>query len=173
MEDLEQYSQEEIEALARKYLENQEYEKSELSLKITKVDKEYKKHNKKAISSAIINGTMILAVSTILMRSETNIADMGNTQILGMMDQVQNFGEEILSFISISDFSVVLYTKLMGALDYAVEQVGIVGIALASKSVSFVLKSIGNTAKSLKIKKELNELKDLLNIKNNESERHL
>lgn len=171
MNNLEQYTEEEISDFAKKYLENQETEKQNLTLKITSVNKEYKKHNAKAVRSAIINGTIILAVSTILMKSETNIADMGNTQILRMMDEVQTFGEDILSLISIGDFPVVLYTKLMGVLDYAIEQVGIVGIALASKSISFVMNSIGDSIKSRKMKKELNDLKELLHTKTNESEK--
>lgn len=72
---LDGYSKEEIEALAIKQLESNN--KEEDILKIEKIDKEYKRHNSKTVTKAIINGATIFLCIAIVLNSDSNISNFG------------------------------------------------------------------------------------------------
>lgn len=156
---LKNYSQEEIEELAIKELEN---EKSETTFKITKIDKEYKKHNKQAVRTAIVNGTMILLCTGVVLGSDSNLSNFGTEDLLNIFNNII----EIAPSFPKSDILIGIYAKMFDGINYIIDRMGLMGIILASKSIKFILTSVGDIKKSLLIKQELNELQKKL--ENNE-----
>ena len=96
---LDDYSQEEIEALALKQLESDSDKKiEETSMSIIKIDKEYKKHNSNAVKKAIFNGSVILLCAGIFLNSDPNILE---------------FGSEDLTFLYENEILILLNQKPM------------------------------------------------------------
>lgn len=155
---LKNYSQEDIEELAIKELEN---ENNQTTFKIVKIDKEYKKHNKQAITRAIFNGTIILLCAGIVLGSDSNLSNFGTEDLSNIFNNMT----EIASTLSKSDILVAVYTKMFDGINYIIDKIGLMGVILASKSIKFVLSSVRDVKKSLVIKKELNELKNKLENK--------
>lgn len=152
-EILQNYTKEEIEALALKQLEN---ENNEEILKVEKIDKEYKKHNKRAVMRAIINGSMIMIFSGIIMNSEADLASFGTEDISNIIDSITSN----LEFLPGSEIINYVYAKMFEGLNKLIDQIGIMGLIIASRSIKFVLSSFKDTKKSLDMKKEIQILKD-------------
>lgn len=159
-EILKSLSQEEIESLAIKQLESPMFE-DEASLKIIKVDKEYKKHNKKAVAKAIMNASIILIFAGIVISSDSNISSFGTKELSEVFDNVLN----TVSFLPQSDIIVAVYTTMFEGINKTIDTIGLMGLIIAVKSVNFVLSTFKDTKQSLKIKKELTELKEKLEAK--------
>ncbi len=159
-EILKDYSQEEIEALAIKQLENDDFDE-DIPLKITKIDKEYKRHNTKAITKAIINGTIILTCAGIVLSSDATLSNFGTDDLMNVFDKIT----QSMSFLPGSDTFIAVYTKMFDGISSIIDKMGLMGIILASKSVKFVLLTIKDTKKTIKIKKELSELKKTIEEK--------
>ena len=162
MDVLEGYTSEEIEELARKHIEYQKKEGKELRLKISKIDKNYRKHNERAVIRAITNGTMIIGLSAVLMKSNINISEFGNDTITELINQSYEWINQLTDNIPMGDMVSTIYAKIMGILETAVDKVGIIGIVLANRAVSFVTDTVKDGVKTIKTKKEINMLKDKL-----------
>lgn len=156
---IKKYSQEEIEELAIKELEN---ENNQTTLKIVKIDKEYKKHNKKAITRAIFNGTVILMCAGIVLSSNSNLSKFGTEDLINFFDNIT----QIFSALPKSDILVAVYAKMFDGINFIVDKIGIMGIILATKSIKFVLSTVKDTKKTLEMKKELFDLKQIIEEKN-------
>ena len=156
---LDGYSKEEIENLAIQQLQNNE---QETTLKIEKIDKEYKKHNKQAVMRAVKNGAIIIMFVGIVLSSDSNISRFGTDDITAILDKVIQFASQLPE----SEMIVAMYTQMFDTFIKVVDTIGLMGIILASKSINFVLSTLKDTTKSVKIKKELSELKQMLENKN-------
>ncbi len=155
---LKNYSKEEIEELAIKELEN---ESDQTIFKITKIDKEYKKHNKQAVTRAIVNGTIILLCAGIVLSSDSNFSNFETKDLSNMFDTIT----EMVSNLPKSDVLIAVYAKMFDGINYIIDKIGLIGIILALKSIKFILMSVKDVRKSLLIKTELNELKNKLENK--------
>lgn len=162
MDVLEGYTSEEIEEIARKHIESQRTERKELRLKISKIDKNYRKHNEQAVIRAISNGAVIIGLSAILMKSNINISEFGNDTVTELINQSYEWINQLTNNIPMGDMASTIYAKMMGILEIAIDKFGIFGIALANRAVSFVTDSIKDGIKTIKTKKEINMLKDRL-----------
>ena len=153
---LKEYTKEEIEALAIKQIENNNLEENS-TLKIIKIDKEYKKHNRQAVTRAIINGSIILLCAGIVLSSNSNISSFGTEELKNIFD---SFTQSVSNLpLPKSDLLVAIYTKMFDGINYIIEKIGLMGIVLATKSIKFVLSSVKDTRQTLKMKKELLDLK--------------
>lgn len=154
---LKDYSQEEIEELALKQLESNGFEEN-ISLKIEKIDKKYKQHNKDAIKKAIINGSIILLCAGVTLNSDSNIANFGTEDLKNIFDGITN----AVSLLPMSEPLVAVYTKMFDGINSIIDNLGLAGIILASKSIKFVLSTVKDTKQTLKIRKELLDLKQAI-----------
>jgi len=152
---LNSYTREEIETLALKQLEIQK----EDILKIKKINKEYKEHNKKSIYKAITNGTMILLIAGIVMTTNTKISDIGTNEILNVLNDLS----DKLSALPKSEIIVDSYTKSYEILNLIVEKLGLLGIVLISKTINWIINSINDSTKSIKMKHEIEKLQEKIN----------
>ena len=153
------YTEEEIEELAIKQIN---FENEEITLKIENIDKEYKKHNKKTVSKAILNGSLILIISGIVLNSNSAISEFGTEDLNEVFDKLTN----AVSFLPQSDLLISIYARMFDGLNIIIDKVGIVGLILATKAIKFVLSIIKDTKKGLCMKKELLELEAKLNKEN-------
>ena len=158
MDALDGYTTEQIEELARKYIENRSTEKKELKLKITKIDKDYRKHNERAVITAITNGTVIIALAAVIMKSDINISEFGNDRVMELINESYEWVNQITDNIPMGDMASTIYTKLMGVLEIVIDKIGIVGIALANRALSFITSTVKDGVKTVKMKKQINEL---------------
>ena len=155
-EILKDYSKEEIEALALKQLEVEENENIEL--KVTKIDKEYKKHNKRAVIKAIINASTIILFAAVILNSESSLSRFGTEDISDLINSITSN----LEFLPFSEIINGVYAKMFEILNSIIDKIGIMGIVLASKSIKFVLSSFKDTKKSIDMKKEMEVLKNII-----------
>lgn len=160
MDVLEGYTTEEIQEIARKHIESRRTERKDLILKINKIDKEYRKHNEHAVIRGITNGTLIIALSAVLMRNDMNISEIANDKIIQMINESYERINQITDNIPMGEITSVVYAKVMGIAEVAIEKIGIVGIILASKAVSFVTDTVSDGIKTVKMKKEMNSIRD-------------
>lgn len=158
---LKDYSQQEIEGLAIKQLENNNFEEN-IPIKIKKIDTEYKRHNKKAITKAILNGSIILLCASIVLNSDSNISNFGTEDLTNIFDNIV----QTVSTLPKSDVLVAVYTKMFDGINFIIDKIGLMGIILATKSIKFVLSTVKDTKKTLKMKKELLDLKQSIEEKN-------
>lgn len=156
------YSQEEIELLAAKQLEESTLEET-AALKIVKIDKEYKKHNSKAITNAIINAGVILVLTSIVFNSESNMAKFGSNDISLLFDDILNLFQKITD----SELLLMIYSKTFDGLTAVIDKIGLMGLVLATKSYKMIMQTVKDTKKTLKMKKEINDLKEILDKKEN------
>lgn len=157
---LKKYTQEEIEKLALKQLENKEFS-SEVTLKIEKIDKEYKKHNRTAVINALANGSMIAIFVGIILNSESNIADFDTDAVMNIFDDLT----VKLSILPKSEILIGVYSKMFDGLNLIIEKMGLVGFILATKSIKFVMSSVKDVRKSIQLKNELLYLEEQLKEK--------
>ena len=157
---LKNYTQEEIEELALKSLET---EATETTLQITKIDKDYKKHNQQAVTRAIMNGATILVCASIVLSSDSNLSSFGTEDLANLFHQIT----EIASYLPKSDILVAVYTKLFDGVSAIIDKIGLVGILLACKSINFILTSVKDIKKTFIMKEELKELKQKLEQQEN------
>ena len=155
---LDGYSKEEIENLAIKQLQVTE---QETTLKIEKIDKEYKKHNKQAVMRAVKNGAIMVMFVGIVLSSDSNLSRFGTEDITAIFDKALEFASKLPD----GEILVSIYTQTFDAFIKVVDTIGLMGIILASKSINFVTTTLKDTTKSIKIKKELSELKQMLENK--------
>jgi len=156
------YSKKEIEELAVKQLKSEE---ENISYKIVEIDKKYKKHNKQAVINATKNAAVILVFIGIVLNSETNISNIGTDELSNVFDNVIKFAEKLPK----SDILVTVYTGLFEGLNQIIEKIGLMGMILATKSVKFITTTLKDSRKSIKIKKELEELEEKLTNKEMEN----
>lgn len=156
---LDGYSKEEIEALAIKQLESNN--KEEDILKIEKIDKEYKRHNSKTVTKAIINGATIFLCIAIVLNSDSNISNFGTEELSNLFNSIM----DLVSFLPKNEILIATYTKLFDGVNQIIDKLGLMGIVLANKSIHFLLSTIKDTKKSFKIKKELLGLKAIIDEK--------
>lgn len=154
---LKDYTQEEIERLAIMAINNNEIEES-VPLKIEKIDKEYKKHNNKTVTKAIFNASIIILGSYILLTTDSNVSRFSMEEINVLFEKLV----ELVSYLPKSELLVEMYTMTFDKLTMLIEKLGIVGMLLFSKSISFILTTLKDSKKSIKMKKELSELKEIL-----------
>lgn len=152
------YSQEEIEQLALKQLEIEN--KEDNNLKIVKIDKEYKKHNIKSVTKALANASIILFGMSIVMNSNTNMSEININDII---DFANNMVAK-LPFLSQKQEDIVLgiYSKMFDGLSNVISELGLIGIILVSKSIRLVSSITKDTVNGIKMKKELEVLKNLV-----------
>ena len=131
----------------------------EIILKITKIDREYKKHNKQAVAEAIKNGTIILLCTGIVLNSDSNISNFGTQDLSNLFNSIIEFAE----YLPKSELLVAFYTKTFDGINQIIDNIGLMGLILATKSVNFILSTIKDVNKTLKIKKELLQLEKKLN----------
>lgn len=155
------YTQEEIEAFAIRQLENNDLEEN-TTFKITKIDKEYKKHNQRAVSKAIINGSTILLCAYIVLSSDSNISSFGTEDLQNIFDSMT----QLVSYLPKSDLLIAIYTKMFDGLNYIIDKMGLVGIILATKSIKFLLSTVKDAKQTLRMRRELLELKKVFEEKN-------
>ena len=158
MDVLDGYTTEQIEEIARKHIENRNAEKKELKLKITKIDKDYRKHNERAIITAVTNGTVIIALAAVLMKSDINISEVGNDRVMQLINESYEWVNQITDNIPMGDMASTIYAKLMGVLEIVIDKIGVIGIILANRAISFVTSTIKDGVKTVKMKKQINEL---------------
>ena len=159
-EILKKYTKEEIEKLALKQVECEEVF-SEETLKIEKIDKEYKKHNQTAVINALANGSMIAIFIGIILNSESNIADFDTDTIIDIFDDLTIK----LSLLPKSEILIGVYSKMFDGLNLIIEKIGLVGLVLATKSIKFVMNSTKDVRKSIQLKNELVYLEEQLKEK--------
>lgn len=154
---LKNYTQEEIEALAIKQIENNNLEENS-TLKIIEIDKEYKKHNRQAVKRAIFNGSVILLCVWIVLNSNSNISSFGTEDLKNIFDSFT----QLVSNLPLpkSDLLAAFYAKMFDGINYIIEKIGLMGIVLATKSIKFILSSVKDTRQTLKMKQELLDLKE-------------
>lgn len=157
---LKSYTQKEIEELALKQLETENVVTQEI-LKIERIDKEYKKHNRNAVLNALANGSMIAVFIGIILNSNSNIANFGTDDILNIFNDLS----DKLSILPKSEILIGVYSKMFNCLNLIIEKIGLIGIILANKSIKFVIKSVGDIRKSQQLKSELLYLKKQLKEK--------
>ncbi len=160
---LKNYSQEEIEELATQQLLDKK-------LKIVKINKEYKKHNRKTVSKAILNGSIVLICACIVLNSNPNISNFGTEAMKDMLtdiSQFTNFFPKTMPF----DILAACYVKAFEGLNYIIDKFGMMGVFLASQSIRFILSTVSDTIKTLRIKKELLALKRI--SENNKTSNHI
>lgn len=158
---LKNYSQQEIEELAIKQLENHNF-KENIPIKIKKIDAEYKSHNQKAITKVILNGSIILLCASIVLNSDSNISNFGTEDLTNIFDNIV----QTVSTLPKSDVLVAVYIKMFDGINFIIDKIGLMGIILATKSIKFVLSTVKDTKKTLKMKKELLDLKQSIEEKN-------
>lgn len=157
-EILSNYSQEEIEQLALKQIESENFENQ--NLKIKKIDKEYKKHNVKAVTKALTNASIIFMCSYIVMNSNVNMADLKMEDIVTSANDIMyNYS---LLFGDQSEFVMGLYSKVFEGLSKIISELGLIGFILSIKAVKFVKSITQDTIKGIKMKQELETLKDIV-----------
>lgn len=157
---LKDYSQEEIEYLAIKQLEDNNFAEN-TPIKIKKIDKEYKKHNQKALTKAILNGSIILLCAGIVLSSDSNISNFGTEDLTHIFDNIT----QSVANLPKSDVLVAVYTKMFDGINYIIDKIGLMGLVLATKSIRFVLSTVKDTKQTLKMKKELSALKQSIEEK--------
>lgn len=162
--NLEDYTKEEIEALALKSLKTSETEEEHLNLKITNIDKEYKKHKKESVKRALKNGTAILIIVTAILNSNADISSFATEDLSILFNNISVSIIDFASYLPASDLLVIIYAKMFEGVDFVINKLGIVGLLIASKSVKFVIHSFKDTKKGAQIKAELAELKEKLEI---------
>ncbi len=156
---LDDYSQEEIEALALKQLESDSDKKiEETSMSIVKIDKEYKKHNSNAVKKAVFNGSVILLCAGIFLNADPNILEFGSEDLTFLYENVIN----TISGLPKSDILIAVYSKMFEGINNIVDEIGIVGLVLVIKSFKFVVSTVSDGKKALKMKKELSDLTKIL-----------
>ena len=138
---LKNYPQEKIEELAIKELENED---NQTTFRITKIDKEYKKHNKQAITKAIVNGTIILLCAGVVLSSDSNLSNFGTEDLSSIFNNIT----EMASNLPKSEVLVAVYTRMFDGINYIIDKIGLMGIMLASKSIKFVQTSVKEVRKS-------------------------
>lgn len=159
---LKNYTQEEIEKLAIKQLENQQ---EDISFKIMKIDKEYKKHNRQTVMKIIYNGTIISLCLGVVLNSNSSISEFGTEDLTNLFNHLINFASSLPE----SDLLVSAYTYMFNGINEIIDKIGLVGIILASKSIKFILTTLKDTKKSLDIKRELILLNNKINNVNLEN----
>lgn len=159
---LKNYSQDEIELLALQQLEEGTLEET-ATLKIVKIDKEYKKHNSKAITSAIINAGVILLLSSIVLNSESNMARFSVDDISLLFDDILNQVQKITD----NELLLTIYAKMFDSVNAIIEKIGLIGLILVTRSCKLILQTVKDTKKTLKMKKELKELQQIVEKKDN------
>lgn len=163
---LEGYTQEEIEELAREQLRHGTSDDN-LPLQIIKIDKEYKKHNKQAVSKAIKNGVTILICAGVVLNSNSNLANFGTEELSNIFNNIIQYA----SYLPLSDFPIAVYTKLFEGINQVISSIGLIGILLATKSIKFLLTTLKDGKKSLELKQDLKVLEEKYNaIKQNEEQ---
>ena len=162
MDVLDGYTTEQIEELARKYIENRNVEKKELKLKIAKIDKNYRKHNERAVITAITNGTVIIALAAVFMKSDINISEFGNDRVMQLINESYEWVNQIADNIPMGDMVSTIYAKLMGVLEIVIDKIGVIGIILANRAISLATNTVKNGIKTVKMKKEMEEIREKL-----------
>ena len=156
---LKEYSQEEIEQLAIQQLENNDLEDE---AKIVKIDKEYKQHNKKAVMRAITNGFIIFVFVEIALHTDPSASKIDT-------DSIMNSIEKLYSAIPLinTDAILAVYAKMFDMMNNIIDKIGIFGMILSTKSIKFVVNTLGDTKKSIKMKKEIEELQKKIDERKN------
>lgn len=136
-------------------------EENEKRYKIVHLDKEYKKNNKKLITAAIFNASVLALMTLVVIKQDSNLP---TTDINSLITTL----EEMINNINLPFFDSVkaCYAALFDGIRKIMDELGVLGVLLASKAVNFAIKITKGTIKSLKIK---NELKQLQSIKEKEA----
>lgn len=161
-EKLNGLTDDEIRNLAKKQLELQNQEQEELELKIVSMDKEFKKEKSNVITKAIYNGMFVALMSYLVLTSESQISDFETTNLI---DSAQNLADNLTTaFQNIPTFEIatVILSKGIEGINYIIEKVGIMGYVLANRSINLVLGTVKNSIKVNKIKREIDELKKII-----------
>lgn len=72
---------------------------------------------------------------------------------------------DLVSFLPKNEILIATYTKLFDGVNQIIDKLGLMGIVLANKSIHFLLSTIKDTKKSFKIKRELLDLKAIIDEK--------
>lgn len=94
------------------------------------------------------------------MKSNINISDVADVKITEMISESYRWINQITEDLPMGEMVPIIYAKIMGVVEIAIDKFGIIGISLASKSVSFVIDAVKDGIKTVKMKKELEELEN-------------
>ena len=162
---LKNYTDEEIREFATKYLIRGEPELgANDEYKITQINKQYRNHNTKAIGKAVLNTSLILGLTAIVMNSDSNMANFGTSDILSVMNSLELGAMNLASSFPslISDIVTPIYSHTFDGINRAIAPMGVIGIVLATKSVKLVTNSLKDSKKANDMKKEMTLLKEQL-----------
>jgi hypothetical protein len=152
------YTEEELFELAKKQLLQDKNNNDSLEFSIKKVDKEYKNHNKKAITRAVLNGGFVVLFTAILLRSNSNLSTFGSEDLINL---VNDLNSKILFLPYMKQVNDVIYPFTFGLVNNIIDKVGIIGLILSIKSIKLIITSIKDSKKAMIMKNEL----DMLQIK--------
>lgn len=121
--------------------------------KIVKLDKEYKNGNQKLVLQACFNASVMALMTLLILKQDANLT---STDINGLITSL----EELVNGVDLPLFEPlkVVYASLFDGVKNVIDQLGILGVCLASKAVNFVIKITKGTVKQVRIKKELESL---------------
>jgi hypothetical protein len=160
-EILDLYTQEEILDLAKKQLSQGKNEVAQLEFSITKIDKDYKIHNAKAITKALVNGGLVILFASIILNSNSDVSRFGNQDLINLVDSIaakMNFSPFA------KNMNEIIYPFTFGLLNNLIEKLGIIGLVIAVKSMKLITNSVNDARKSIIMRNELNLLNEKMNI---------
>ncbi|MCI8347736.1 MAG: hypothetical protein HFJ12_07345 [Bacilli bacterium] len=97
----------------------------------------------------------------VVLNSDSNISNFGTEDLTNIFDNIS----KSISYLPKSDVLVAVYSKLFEGINYIIDKIGLMGIVLATKSIKFVLSTVKDTRQTLKMKRELLDLKQSIEEK--------
>ena len=92
------------------------------------------------------------------MKSDINISEFGNDRVIQLINESYEWVNQITDNIPMGDMASTIYAKLMGVLEIVIVKIGVIGIILANRAISFVTSTVKDGVKTVKMKKQINEL---------------
>ena len=123
--------------------------------KILDVKKRYNKELTKTVVRAIFNASMIAFLGTVVLNSGANASEVG----VDIFDKLYQQAFDIASKLPGFNIALIIFSKLHDIGRDIIGRIGIGGYLLISQAVKLITNVVKDTAKTLKVKKELNELK--------------
>lgn len=133
-----------------------------ICFKIDKIDKSYKESKKSLIEKSIISGATIALFAYMFLKVNPNIEFFDIDSLKENCDNYFVPMLEKMNILNLDNLTLTVYTASFNFVQRIINSIGQSGIIVASSALAFILNCSSNTIKTLKIRKELNELQQKL-----------
>ena len=162
---LENYNQSEIEEFARLHLLGEPDKQTEF--KITKIDKEAKKHNRKAIRKVLIRGALTVSFAAIIYNSGMEASAIGVSEAI---DILATSADSVSNSTFLPDWGSSVFQSTSGVIFDGVnslnQKIGLPGIIIGISGYKLITTGAKDSKKAIKLKQELKELRGKLATSN-------